>query len=225
MEEFNNYSNMSVTDSNKLLMKTFGWMFLGLISTAIVGFATYSSSAFSEIIGMWPILALIEVVIVFAFHGLLRRAPAGVVLGLFFAYAMLNGLTLSAIFAFYELGSIAYAFFGTAALFGGLALVGYTTNRDISGLGTILGVGLIVSLIVSIINLFIGSSSIEILLNWVVIALFCGYTIFDINKLKLMAESGEFPEEKVSIYCALELYLDFINLFIRLLRLFGKARD
>ena len=225
MEEFDNYSRSAV-DFNSVILKTFLWMFLGLASTGIVAFVTYSSDVFASIINAWPILAIIEVIVVISFHALLSKAPAGVVTGLFFVYSMINGLTLSVIFAVFDLGSIAIAFFATAALFGGLALIGYKTERDITSLGTILFVGLIAGLLMSIINIFIGSEAFAILIDWVIIAVFCGFTVYDMNKLKLMAESGDFPEEKVAIYCALELYLDFINLFIRILYLIGgRSRD
>ncbi|MBR3133175.1 MAG: Bax inhibitor-1/YccA family protein [Clostridia bacterium] len=225
MEEFDNYSKSAVS-FNSVIMKTFFWMFLGLASTGIVAFVTFNSDAFTSIISAWPILALIEVVVVIAFHATLRKASASLVTALFFIYSMINGLTLSVIFAAYDLGSIALAFFGTAALFGGLAIIGYKTERDITSLGTILFVGLIAGLIMSIINIFIGSEAFAILIDWVIIAVFCGFTVYDMNKLKLMAESGDFPEEKVAIYCALELYLDFINLFIRILSLIGgRSRD
>ena len=225
MEEFNNYSEVSSVDTSKTLIQTFFWMFLGLVSTALVAVVTYNSDAFIDIISMWPLLAIIEVVLVLVFHGTLRKASASVVTAIFFIYSMVNGLTFSAIFAVYDLGTIAYAFFATAALFGGLALVGYKTQRDISNIGTILFVGLIVGLVLSIFNIFIGSDGLSIMLDWLILAIFCGYTAYDINKLKQMATSGEYPEEKVAIYCALELYLDFINLFIRILRILSRARE
>ena len=224
MEEYENYSNVGV-NFNQVMMKTFFWMFMGLLSTGLIAFITYNSTAFVEIAMAWPIIAILELVVVIVFRLTLKRAPAMLVAGLFFIYSILNGFTFSMIFAAYDLGTIAYAFFGTSALFGGLALVGYITKRDISNIGTILFVGLIVGIVLSLINLFIGSEPLSILIDWLVIAIFCGYTIYDMNRLKMLSASGEYPSEKIEIYFALELYLDFINLFIRLLKIIGRARD
>ena len=144
---------------------------------------------------------------------------------LFFAYAFVNGFTLSVIFFAYEMTSIVYAFFGTAALFGILAFVGYKTEKDISKFGTILGVSLLVGLILTIINIFIGSSFLDIVLDWAMLFIFCGLTVYDMNKIKEMQNMGFCEDEKLYVYGAMELYLDFINIFLRILSLFAKRRD
>ncbi len=223
--EFQEESNFSGVSINQTLSKTFLWMFLGLVSTGIIAAVTYYSAAFEEIVMSWPLLAIIELVLVIAFRATFRKCSAGVVTALFFIYSMVNGLTFSAIFACYDLGTISYAFFATAALFGGLAFLGYKTERDISSIGNILFVGLLVGLVLSIFNLIIGSSMLSIVLDWLIIAIFCGYTAYDMNKLKELSYSGEFPEDKIAVYSAMELYLDFINLFIRILSIMGRSRD
>lgn len=210
---------------NQVLSKTFLWMFLGLISTAVVAFVTYNSDIFVNVIAAWPILAIIEVVLVLVFSATLRRCSPTVVTAIFFIYSMINGLTLSSIFYVYDLGSIGYAFLATAVLFGTLAFIGYKTQRDISKLGNILFVGLIVGLILSLVNIFIGSSMMEIGLDWLILAVFCGYTAYDMKVLKDLSNSGEIAEDRIAIYGALQLYLDFINIFIRILSLFGNSRD
>lgn len=223
-QEENQYYEVPI-NMNKTIAKTFLWMFLGLASTGIIAAVTYYSAAFEEIILSWPIFAILEIVLVIAFRATFRKCSAGVVTAIFFIYSMINGFTFSAIFACYDLGSISYAFFATAALFGGLAYLGYKTERDISKAGNILLVALIVGLVLSIFNLIIGSGLLAIMLDWLIIAIFCGYTIYDMNTLKMLIGSGEFPEDKIAIYGALDLYLDFINLFIRLLSIFGRSRD
>ena len=144
---------------------------------------------------------------------------------MFFAYAILNGLTLSTIFIAYDIGTIFYAFGSTTLLFGALALYRYVNKKDMSKFGTILLVGLLVGIVVSVINLFVGSSLIDIALNWVMLAIFCGLTIFDIQKIKRIGEYGEHEREKLYVYCAMDLYLDFINIFLRLLQIFARRRD
>ena len=213
--------------TNKFFTKTFFWMFLGLIGTAIVAAYTYYSGlwekfAFSNAI---YIIAIVEVVVVLVL-GLLFRKMSPTVAGIFyFLYAFLNGVTLSSIFALYELNSIIIIFAATSAIFGILALIGYKTNKDLSDWRNILYTMLIVGVIASILNLFMQNSTLDLVLTWALLIVFFGVTIYDMNKLKQLSTDPELNQEKLYIYGALQLYLDFINIFIRLLRLFGKSRD
>lgn len=138
---------------------------------------------------------------------------------------MINGLSLSVIFAVFEISSIAYAFLATAGLFGVLALYGYKTEKDISNWRTVLYATLIIGLIVSLINLFLGNEMIDIILDWVILFVFFGLTVYDMNKIKQLQDEPDLDENKLHIYGAMELYLDFINIFIRILSIFGKAKD
>lgn len=138
---------------------------------------------------------------------------------------MINGLSLSVIFVAFEMTSIIYAFIATALLFGALALYGYKTNKDISNWRTILLVGLIAGLIISIINIFVGNEFVDIVIDWVILLVFCGFTIYDMNKIKLLQEEVEVDKSKLHIYGAMELYLDFINIFLRVLSIIGRNRD
>ena len=138
---------------------------------------------------------------------------------------MINGLSLSTIFAVFEISSIAYAFLATAGLFGVLALYGYKTNKDISNWKTVLYATLIIGLIVSLINLFLGNEMIDIILDWVILFVFFGLTVYDMNKIKQLQDEPDLDQSKLHIYGAMELYLDFINIFIRILSIFGKSRD
>lgn len=213
--------------NNKVIAKTFFWMFLGLLGTALVSVYTYNSDLYLSIISYnsLGIIALIEFVVVLVFSLLFKKMPPIVVEILYFVYAFINGFSFSIIFAVFDLGSIAITFFLTALLFVILAIFGYKTNIDISKWSTILFVALLVSLVASIINIFLGNGMVDIILDWVIIFIFAGYTIYDMHILKSLQSDNTINQEKVYIYCAMQLYLDFINLFIRLLSRFGKSRD
>ncbi len=175
--------------------------------------------------GTYIFLAIAEVVVVLLFSFLFRKLSPAIVTVLFYAYAFLNGFTLSVIFAIYELGSIATCFIATAGLFGILAFIGYKTDKDISNWRTILSVALIVGIILSIINLFMHSSMLSIALDWGILLVFFGLTVYDMNKIKQMRDMGICEDEKLYVYGAMELYLDFINIFLRILSLFGKRKN
>ena len=170
-------------------------------------------------------LIIAELVVVLVFSLLIRKLSPAMVTLLFFAYAFLNGFTLSVIFPVFELTSIVYAFAGTAALFGVLSLIGYTTKKDISKWSSILTVALLVGLVLTVVNIFVGSSFLDIALDWAILLIFFGLTIYDINKIKAMQDAGFCDDEKLYVYGAMQLYLDFINIFLRILSLFGKRRN
>ena len=212
---------------NKFFTKTFFWMFLGLIGTAIVAAYTYYSGLWVNIIfsGSLPIVAIAELIAVIVF-GLLFRKMSPTVAGIvYFIYAFLNGVTLSTVFALYELNSIVLIFIATAAVFGVLAFIGYKTNKDLTNWRTILYTILIIGIIASLVNLFMNNPMLDLGLTWLILFIFFGITIYDMNKLKMLSQDPELNPEKLYIYGALELYLDFINIFLRLLRLFAKVRD
>lgn len=227
MEEFEYNQVATGSDVKNTLSKTFLWMFFGVLATAITAVYTYTAGLAETFVmdGTYTIICIAQLVVVLVFSFLFRKLSSTAVTILFFAYSMLTGITLSTIFYIFELSSIVIALFGSAALFGGLAIVGYNTNKDISSLGNICMVGLIVGLILSIVNIFIGSSMLELLLNWGILAIFLGFTVYDMNKIKEVLYSGQYDSEKVSIYGAMELYLDFINIFLRILAIFGNRRD
>ena len=156
---------------------------------------------------------------------LFKKLSPTIVTILYFAYAFLNGFTLSIIFVVYQITSIVYAFVGTAALFGILAFIGKTTDKDLSNWGTYLIIALLIGLVLTIINFFIGSSMLNIVLDWAILFIFFGLTVYDTNKIKNMYESGFMDNEKLYVYGAMELYLDFINIFLRILSIFGKRRN
>ena len=216
------------TIQNKLFGKTFFFMFLGLLASGIIAYYTYASGFYLNILfnGYWGILLIVELVAVLLFSLLFRKLPAVVVSILYFVYAIINGVTLASIFAIYQMSSIIYLFAISAIAFAVLGFIGYKTKKDLSSWGIYITVFLIAGIIISLVNLFIiKSSMLDLVIDWLILALFCGVTIYDINKIKLLQSVPEINQEKIYIYCAMQLYLDFINIFLRILSIFGKRRD
>lgn len=226
MEE--NFSNNEpINTQNKLFGKTFFWMFLGLLGSAIIASYTYYSGLFIDIVlgNYFNLLLILELVVVLVFSLLFRKMSPTVVGILYFVYAMINGVTLSVIFAVFELNSIIFLFVVSALIYAVLGLIGYKTNKDLSSWRTYLSVFLIAGIVLSIINLFMQNSTFELFLDWAILILFFGITIYDINKIKLLEQDTSLVSEKLHIYCAMQLYLDFINIFLRILSIFGKRRN
>ena len=214
-------------DTNSVLTNTFFRMFLGLLASAVTALYAYYSGMYVQMIanGTFYGLAIAEIVVVILFSLSFTKASPTAVTIMFFGYAFLNGFTLSVIFAAYELTSIGYAFIATSALFGILSFIGYTTDKDLSNWSTMLTTTLIVGLVLTVINLFIGSTMLDIVLDWAMLFLFFGLTVYDTNKIRAMHDAGFCDEEKLYVYGAMELYLDFINIFLRILSLFGRRKD
>lgn len=229
MEEFqyNEVNSVSDMEVRGALSKTFLWMFLGVLATAITAVYTYSAGIAETMAvdGTFAIICIAQIAIALIMGFLLRRLSSTMITILFFAYSMLTGVTLSTIFYVFELSSITIALFGSAALFGGLATLGYNSNRDVTSLGSMLTIGLIIGLVLSIINLFLGNPLLDIALDWAILAIFLGFTYYDMNNIKMFLSSGMVDTEKVSVYGAFQLYLDFINIFLRILSIFGERRN
>ena len=171
----------------------------------------------------WIILVLLELGIVFVLSMFIEKLNPMVAKILFCVYALITGLTFSAIFVVYELGSIIYVFGVTSVVFLIFSLLGYFTNMNLSKLGTYLFMALIAIIIASVINIFIGSSALEMGITIIALIIFIGYVAYDVNMIK---QSGKFEQsENMPIFWALQLYIDFINLFIRLLRFLGKQKN
>lgn len=212
---------------NDFIPKTFFWMFLGLLGTAIVAWYTYSSGLFINILtgNAFGILLIVEVIVVLVFSFLFRKLSPTIVGILYFIYAAINGVTLSTIFVVFELNSIVLLFVASAILFGCLGLYGYKTSKDLSNWRTLLFGTLIIGLIVSLVNLFIGNTILDVILDWVILFVFFGITIYDMNKIKQLSLLPDLDKSKLHIYGAMQLYLDFINIFLRILSIFGKRRN
>ena len=210
--------------------KTFLWMFAGLLVTFGVSLAAYASN-----LGFYLLrssfaffgLAILEIVLVMALVSRLHSMSVSSARGLFFVYAAVNGLVFSSYLWLYGMGDVLMAFGAAALYFGVMAAYGYLTKRDLTSWRTPLMVGLIVLMIVSVIGMFFMSGS-SILFSILGIVIFSCYTAYDTQKIKALyfAYAGnEDMAKKASIYAALQLYLDFINLFLYLLRIFSRSRD
>ena len=206
----------------------YAWMFGGLLLTALASLWVLSSPAMQQIIfgnrAMPWILMLAELGLVFFLSFRIMKMTAGTAAGAFLVFSFLNGLTLSAIFMVYEPFSIMYAFGSAAGMFGAMAVYGLVTKRDLTSWGSFFFMGLIGLVICSIINIFLQSSALSWTISIIGVFVFLGLTAWDNQKLKAYATAPEL-RENLAIIGALALYLDFINLFLFLLRIFGGRRE
>jgi len=212
------------------IRQVFAWMFGGLVVTGgIAALLTNTlSHEFLTDSGM-PVFfgaLILELVVVVALVAGINRFSAGFATTAFMLYAALNGLTFAFIFAFYTTESVYTAFFVTAGMFAVMAAIGWTTSIDLSKLGTVLLMLLFGLILATIVNLFLASSTLYWITTYAGVVLFCGLTAYDMQKLKRMNTEGMTGEvrDKSAIIGALALYLDFINLFLFLLRIFGSGR-
>jgi FtsH-binding integral membrane protein len=216
-----------VIAQNALIRQVYAWMGGGLLITALMAMATISSPAlFNAIVGNRLVfygLLLGELGLVIAISRAINKISAPVASFLFLLYAALNGVTMSVIFAIYTAESITSTFVITAATFGAMSAYGYFTKRDLTRWGSFLFMGLIGVVIASVVNIFVGSSAVSWIISVVGVIVFTGLTAYDTWKIKAMAAAGA-EGRKPAILGALTLYLDFINLFIMLLRLLGNRR-
>jgi len=217
---------------SEFIRRVYNWMGIGLATTAIVALFTASSQAMLQFIFGTPMvffgLIIAELGLVIALSAAINRLQASTAALMFFVYSALNGLTISAIFLAYTQASIASTFFITAGTFGAMSIYGYSTKRNLTSWGSFLFMGLIGIILASVVNIFLHSESIYWLVTIGGVIVFVGLTAYDTQKIKEMAYQGfadSETESKGAVIGALRLYLDFINLFLLLLRLFGGRRD
>ena len=219
---------------NEFIRSVYNWMAIGLGLTGVVALCVSNSEYLTRLIFQNQLLffALIigELVLVFSIAARVHRMQASTATGLFVLYAVLNGATLSFVFLVYTKTSIASVFFICAVTFMACSIYGMTTKRDLTSLGGFMMMGLIGIIIASVVNIFVRSSQMSMIISYIGVLVFVGLTAYDTQKLKTMALSvPEGLEEgmvrKNAILGALALYLDFINLFLMLLRIFGSSRD
>jgi FtsH-binding integral membrane protein len=212
--------------AQRFLVQAFGWMFAGLLITAAVAGVVQSSPALSRLAGQALLLVIVaQLGLVFVISGAIQRLNATLALGLFFVYAATLGLTFGLIVQVYTGASVATAFLSASAMFGAAAVYGATTKRSLASLGGILFMGLIGVIVASVLNLFLQSSQISWIVSLAGVALFTALTAYDVQRIQsgdLAAQAGSV--EKAAVLGALRLYLDFINLFLFLLRLMGSRR-
>ncbi|WP_049785044.1 Bax inhibitor-1/YccA family protein [Desulfotalea psychrophila] len=214
------------------LAKVFNWMALGLGLTGLVAFFAAGSGITAAIVAspLFMMLIIAELGMVFFLSARIDKIQASTASGLFLGYSFLNGLTLSAIFLAYTSTSIAATFFITAGMFGAMAVYGLITKRDLSGFGSFLFMGLVGIIIASVVNIFLKSTGLYWVISLLGVFIFTALTAYDVQKIKTMGEKGilsqgEVAIKKGAIMGALTLYLDFINLFLMLLRFFGGSRN
>lgn len=218
--------------STVFLAKVFNWMAAGLAITGAVAFLTAQTGLAGMIVGspLFFILIFAELGLVFYLSARISKIQASTASSLFVGYSVLNGLTFSVIFLAYTGSSIAGTFMITAGMFGAMAVYGLVTKRDLSGWGSFLFMGLVGIILASVVNIFLKNSSLYWVISLIGVFIFTALTAYDVQKIKRIGEEGIMTQgedaiAKGSIMGALTLYLDFINLFLMLLRFFGGSRD
>jgi FtsH-binding integral membrane protein len=223
------------------MLRVYNYMAIGLVLTGIFAYGTFSLS-FQEVGGslvptalgqtlfgsplMWVII-FAPLALVFFLSFRVHTLSVGTAQVVFWLYAALVGVSLATIFVVYAATSITQVFFITAATFGAMSLWGYTTQRDLTGMGSFLFMGLIGIILASIVNIFLGSSALGFAISIIGVLVFTGLTAYDTQKIKEVYFAGDddVVSGRKAIMGALSLYLDFINLFLMLLRLFGQSRE
>jgi FtsH-binding integral membrane protein len=222
---------VTAVEAGEFIRSVYGWMGAGLTLTGVVSALTISSPAALQLIfgTKWVFYALLfgELGLVIWLSSAITRLSARAATGMFLFYAALNGVTFAVIFLAYTRTSIASTFFITAGTFGAMSLFGYVTKKDLSSWGSFLFMGLIGVIIASVVNIFLKNPMIYWVVTYCGVIVFVGLTAYDTQKIKAMAAQGfsdSDTERKGAIIGALKLYLDFINLFLMLLRIFGRRR-
>ena len=216
---------------NKIITKVFKWMFLGLIVSAISAVVSMNLLVSGALpVNMIYVAMLAELILVIVLVARIQKMSAGAASTCFLVYSIMNGLTLAPMLLIYEVGDVSLAFVSAAAMFGAMALIGAKSKKDLSNFGSIGLMLLIGCIITTILNVLIfKSTGLELALLYMGLAIFAGITMYDMQKIKLFAieaeQSGdETTIRRVVILSALTLYLDFINIFIRLVQLFGRRK-
>jgi FtsH-binding integral membrane protein len=214
------------------MARVFGWMTIGLLVTAVTAFALDSAHSVQQALlgntGIVITLLVVQLGVALAFGFLLNKIPAAVAAALFLVYSLITGAVCSSIFLVYQLSTIYSAFFITAGTFGGMAIFGYVTKRDLTGLGSLCFMALWGIILATIVNFFVGSTSLAWLINYAGVLIFVGLTAYDVQKFKRLYAAGPAGSRvfnRTAIWGAFELYLDFINLFLFILRILGSRRN
>ena len=216
---------------NSFINRVFGWMTVGLALSGVVAYAVAQNvELLSKVVhGIW-VLFILELVVVIGLSAALKTISATMATLGFLFFALLNGLTLSVIFVAYDPESLMATLFVTSGMFGAMGLYGWMTHRDLSGIGSFCMMGLIGLILASVVALFVSNPAFYMAISVIGVLIFVGLTAYDMQKIKLLAAAVEESDidgeggRKIAVIGALELYLDFVNLFLYLLRLFGRRR-
>ena len=210
------------------MAKTFGWMFIGLLVTFLTVYVISMNP--NMLLNVMSTTGLILIVIIefalviFLSARITKMKPITAKIS-FLLYSFVSGLTFSSIFIAYEMSSIIFVFLITAVLFAIMAVVGAFTKIDLTKLGTYLLMALFGVILCTIVNIFLNSSSLDLIISIVIILIFIGFTAYDVQRISRLSDMNLIAEDNLAIYGALELYLDYINLFLHLLSLFGNNND
>ena len=212
-----------------LMRKVYVWMTLALVITGATAYGVATSpgiltALYSNQLLFWG-LVIAEFALVFGISGAINRLSLATATLMFILYSVINGALLSSIFVIYTMSSIASVFFITAGTFAVMALIGYTTKTDLTSMGKILFMALIGIIIATVVNIFLKSSGLEMIVSYLGVLIFVGLTAYDSQKIKRllqMAPDASEGAQKLALLGALTLYLDFVNLFVYLLRIFGR---
>lgn len=225
---------MPDTSGNQFLSKVYMWMFVGMLITAVASYAVYSSPSLQAMfLPYYLILLILELIVVIVLSWKINSMSPSMAAAAFILYSLLNGITLTTVILYYTVASVFIVFVITAGMFVGMSLVGYFIKRDLGGLGRFFLMALIGLILASLINIILYMISpgtavlMDFLLSVVAVLLFAGLTAYDTQKIKKIGQSIEYGaqySQNLAIICALNLYLDFINLFLNLLRIFGDRR-
>jgi len=212
-----------------LMRKTYLWMTMALVITGLMAYVVATNQTITTFLALhhqliW-VLLIAELGLVIGLNAAINKLSLPVATLMFITYAVLNGVTFSSLFYVYTMGSLATTFLITAGTFGAMSAVGFFTKVDLSSIGKILLMALIGLIIATVVNLFVQSSALEMILSYVGVLVFVGLTAYDTQKIKqmfMMAPDAGAATQKYALIGALMLYLDFVNLFLYLLRIFGK---
>ncbi|MES2514381.1 MAG: Bax inhibitor-1/YccA family protein [Bacteroidota bacterium] len=232
----NNIESATIVDQKNLLALVFGWLFIGMILTTISSMVfAFIPSLYELTVSVTPlghvkrtmfghIIAFSPLIMLIGLGAGYRKLSFTALATFFIAFSLIFGVSISFIFKAYDIGSIVNVFLSTTALFGVMAGVGYFTNTDLTKLGNILKIGLVGIFIASLINYFVGNSSMGYIISVLAVVIFTGLTAYDMQKIKdtLSQNDGSESFKKLALMGALNLYLDFINLFMALLNIFGR---
>jgi len=210
----------------KAMQQVYLWMTAGLMVTGAVATTLFNSGLVESLGSLMIVLFVVQIGVVFYLSARINKMAPTTATILFLVYSALTGVTLTPIFYAYSLGSIGTTFFVTAGTFASMALYGATTKRDLTGMGSMLFMALIGLVIASVVNMFLGNSLFSLLISAVGVLIFVGMTAYDVQALTRMANNvtSEEDTQRFAVIGALKLYLDFINLFIYLLRFLGTGR-
>ena len=234
MDAWSSAQPVSRTRTAEFMAAVYRWMAFGLGLTGIVAYAVTSSPAISSaflniqnghlvgVTGLFWVAGIAELALVWLFVPALNRVSTAAAVGMFLGYCALSGVTFSVYLLAYTYASIASTLFITGGAFFGLSLYATLTKRDLSGMRSFLTIGLIGIILASVVNIFLRNNAMEFVISCCGVLVFAGLTAYDTQKLRAMGEQGD---EKHALLGALSLYLDFINLFLFLLRFMGRRRD